>query len=89
MSKQVFDRKQQGELIAQAKGSIKRIDDKNYVVTSQSGNGSYNIQLTELGFVCSCPDHTYRGVKCKHIHAVEFSFAIREQVRNDIVIAPD
>jgi hypothetical protein len=33
-------RQQQGELIAQAKGSIRRLDDNNYVVNSQSGNGS-------------------------------------------------
>ncbi|MFL6382148.1 MAG: SWIM zinc finger family protein [Nitrososphaeraceae archaeon] len=26
-----------------------------------------------MGFVCSCPDYVYRGTKCKHIHAVEFS----------------
>jgi putative transposase len=87
MSKQIPDRKEQGELIAQAKGSVKRLD-KYYVVTSQTGNGSYNVELTELGFICSCPDHLYRGVKCKHIHAVEFSFAIREQVRNEIIISP-
>ena len=42
-------RRQQGEIIAQVKGSIRRLDDTNYVVNSQSGNGSYNIQLTELG----------------------------------------
>ena len=55
MSKQVYDRKQQGELIAQTKGSIKILDNRNYVVNSQSGDGSYNnIQLTKLGFICSC-----------------------------------
>jgi putative transposase len=43
--------------------------------------------MSGLGWVCSCPDHTYRGVKCKHIHAVEFSFALREQVKQEIVIA--
>ena len=70
-------RQQQGELIAKAKGSIRRLDDKNYVVNSQSGNGSYNIELTELGFVCSCADYVFRGVKCKHIHAVEL-VAVKE-----------
>jgi hypothetical protein len=63
MSKQVYDRKRQGELIAKAKGSIKRLDDRNYVVNSQSGNGYY------------CSDHVYRGVKCKHIHDID---ALRE-----------
>jgi putative transposase len=71
MSNQTYDRRQQGQLIAQAKGSIKRLDDKRYIVNSQSGSGSYNIHITELGFVCSCPDHVYRGVKCKHIHAID------------------
>jgi len=86
--KTIIQLKQQGQLIAQAEGSVKRLDDKNYVVTSQSGNDSYNVQLTELGFICSCADHVYRGVKYKHIHAVEFSFAIREQVKNEIIIVP-
>jgi hypothetical protein len=58
-------REQQGELIARAKGAIKRLDDRNYIVNSQSGNGSYNIRLTEAGVVCSCPDQLYRGTKCK------------------------
>ena len=66
-------RQQQGELIAQTKGSIKRLDDKNYLVNSQSGDGSYNLQLTEFGFVCTYADYVFRGVKCKHIHAVELS----------------
>ncbi|MFL6399444.1 MAG: hypothetical protein ACJ72J_07680 [Nitrososphaeraceae archaeon] len=51
-------------------------------MNSQSGNGAYNIQLTELGFVCSCADHEYRGVKCKHIHAIEFSFGLKKLVLN-------
>src|SRR5919198_5202635 len=88
MQKQPNNRQQQGELIAQIKGAIKRINDVNYIVSSQSGNGSYQIHLTELGWNCSCPDHLYRGVKCKHIHAVEFSFALREHVKNEIIIRP-
>jgi putative transposase len=56
-------------------GSIRKLDDRNYVVNSQSENGSYNVQLTELGFTRSCEDHLYRAVKCKHIHAVD---ALRE-----------
>jgi putative transposase len=33
-----------------------------------------------LGWVCSCPDHKHRGVKCKHIFAVEISFALHKEV---------
>jgi putative transposase len=61
-------------------GAIKRISELKYVVKSQNGNGDYDISSTDLGWVCSCPDPTYRGVKCKHIFAVEISFALRKQV---------
>ena len=80
MSKQLIDRKEQGRIIAEMNCSVKRISDKSYTVSSQSGNGSYNVNATETGWNCSCPDHVYRGVKCKHVYAVEISFAIRKQV---------
>jgi len=80
MNKQLIDRKEQGKVIAQMNGSIQRISERSYIINSQSGNGSYNISATELGWNCSCPDHIYRGIKCKHIHAVEISFALRKQV---------
>jgi transposase-like protein len=40
----------------------------------------YDVCSTELGWVCSCPDHKFRGVKCKHVFAVEISFALRKEV---------
>ncbi len=85
---QYINRQEKGQLIAQADGSVKRINEKKYVVNSQSNGGKYHVHLSVLGWVCSCPDHNYRGVKCKHIHAVEFSYALREQVKKEIVIAP-
>jgi hypothetical protein len=78
MSKQLIDRKEQGRMIAEMSGSVKRNSETSYTVNSQSGNGSYNINATEIGWNCSCPDHVYRGVKCKHVYAVEISFAIRK-----------
>ncbi|NJD77294.1 MAG: IS6 family transposase [Candidatus Methanoperedens sp.] len=41
-----------------------------------------------MGWRCNCPDHKSRGVKCKHIFAVEFSFNLREQVKKSVVIQP-
>jgi transposase-like protein len=35
---------------------------------------------------CSCPDYLFRNEKCKHIFAVEFSFTLREQVKQQTVI---
>lgn len=73
-------RQQQGELIAKATGAIKRINELTYSVLSQSGNGDYEVHSTDIGWVCSCPDHKFRGVQCKHIHAVIISFALRKEV---------
>jgi hypothetical protein len=54
MSKPSTDRQQQGQILAQMKGSVERFDDTNYIVNSQSNNGLYHIRLTELGWNCSC-----------------------------------
>lgn len=49
-----------------------------YSVRSQSGNGSYVIQLDgEDGPACSCPDFELRDEPCKHIYAVE-AYVMRE-----------
>src|SRR5438132_2623294 len=80
MSKTAINRQQEGLVIANIDGAIKRINELKYVVKSQNGNGDYDVCSTDLGWVCSCPDHKFRGVKCKHVFAVEISFALRKQV---------
>jgi len=81
-------REMRGQAIVNIEGQIKRLNDHSYKVKSQSGNGEYDVLNTEWGWICSCPDHTYRGVKCKHIWAVEFSLRMREQVKQSLVIQP-
>jgi len=66
--------------IANIKGQIKRLGEHAYRVLSQSGGGAYDVLKTESGWTCSCPNHTYRDAKCKHIWAVELSTAIRQRV---------
>ena len=41
-------------------------------VPSQSGNGSYIVNLDHGTPFCTCPDYEKRQQPCKHIHAVEF-----------------
>lgn len=41
-------------------------------VPSQSGQGSYVVSMDGEPF-CSCPDFEKRGLRCKHIWAVEFT----------------
>ena len=81
-------RKLKGQEMAKQVDCLKRIDDYRYQIKSQSSNAIYEINSTELGFVCSCPDHKFRGVKCKHIYCVEFSLQIRQTVKEQVIIKP-
>ncbi|WP_292642501.1 DDE-type integrase/transposase/recombinase [Nitrososphaera sp.] len=82
------ERQIKGQEIARLEGAIQRVNEYSYRVKSQSGKGDYEVISSEFGWGCSCPDHTYRSQKCKHIHAVEFSLTIRKKVESQIVIAP-
>ena len=46
-----------------------------WVVPSQTGNGSYRVNLKPAPFVpqCTCPDYAERGAPCKHVYAVQFT----------------
>lgn len=72
-------RETRGLLIALG-NQIRRINASTYKVKSQNGNGWYLVVKQEDVWKCECPDHYYRGVKCKHIWAVEFSLVLRERV---------
>ncbi|MGI9010910.1 MAG: SWIM zinc finger family protein [Nitrososphaeraceae archaeon] len=81
MSKQLVNREELGK---QLQNQVQRIDDKTYCIKSLTSNKKYEIISTQLGFVCSCPDHMFRGIKCKHIIATELSLKIREIVKKKI-----
>ncbi|MGD0688322.1 MAG: DDE-type integrase/transposase/recombinase [Candidatus Bathyarchaeia archaeon] len=79
-----------GQQICKLEGQIARLDDGTYQVKSQAGHGLYTVVKDNhlRAWRCSCPDHIYREVKCKHIWAVEFSQALRAEVSNQVVIRP-
>jgi putative transposase len=81
-------RKAKGDKIAHKKDAVKRYSETRYKVKSQSGNGVYNVEKTEIGWKCDCPDHKHRGMKCKHIWAVEISFGMREIVKPKRILEP-
>jgi transposase-like protein len=77
-------REARGRAIANNANQVTRLSKKHYRVVSQSGHGMYDVTRTKaiaLGWICTCPDFTYREVKCKHIWAVEFSAKLREVVK--------
>jgi transposase-like protein len=89
MDAPVFDyRMARGEAIAKVESNVRRIDQHEYRVKSQSGKGEYQVISTELGWTCACPDYAYRQVKCKHIIAVELSLEIRRRIENAKRIVP-
>jgi putative transposase len=73
-------REDRGKAIAEKQGQIIRINDQSYKVKSQSSETLYDVISTEIGWKCNCLDHTTRGVQCKHIFSVIFSFGIRKEV---------
>lgn len=64
METEIVDgRKERGLQIAQT--SKIRGSSKGFIVPSQSGHGTYLVQLG-IKNDCTCPDCQTRGVKCKH-----------------------
>jgi len=73
-------------MIAEKPNQIMRLDDRFYKVASQNGHGMYNVtKRLNGGWLCDCPDFTYRNVRCKHIWAVQISFAVRKQVEARVI----
>lgn len=83
-----FIRYEKGIKIANTLNCVFHVKDLMFKVESQSSTGFYNIEETELGWKCDCPDHKHRGMKCKHIWAVLISLGMRQQVKPKVVIEP-
>jgi hypothetical protein len=61
---------QRGCEIASKKNQIEESDRSRYSVKSQSSSGEYEVLSTEVGWICSCADHRFRNVTCKHIFSI-------------------
>jgi putative transposase len=81
-------REMNGLAIAAKGAQIKRINKLSYNVRSQSNGLWYSvvehygnsIERIKAFWTCTCPDHVYRKVTCKHIYAVLFSKELRKQI---------
>lgn len=81
-------REEKGKQIA-LKSDLIRVSDYHYHVHSQTTFRDYDVIKVDGKWTCTCPDHAYRNrICCKHIHAVEFSLKMREEVRekNQIIM---
>lgn len=72
------------------KSDLIRVSDYHYHVHSQTTKRDYDVVKVGDKWSCSCPDHVFRHVCCKHIHAIEFSIKLRQEVRerNKVTISP-
>lgn len=52
-----------------------------WFVPSQSGGGKYIVDVESQPPFCNCPDYELRGMKCKHIYAVEYTIRYEKETR--------
>ncbi len=71
IQEQIQKRRAKGYEIAKS-GKVK-LSGKNWLVPSQSSNKYYSVTLKIDKSVCNCPNFVERGLKCKHIFAVEIT----------------
>ncbi len=81
------EREIRGKQIAEKQDQIRRLNETHYEVNSQSRRITHDVVGTELGWSCSCEDHNFRKICCKHIHAVEISLNLHQKVKDDVVIS--
>lgn len=65
-------RQQKGLAIARIANQIKKIGGSIYSVKSQTTKSMYTVKCSESVSTCTCPDHKFRGIDCKHIWAVAY-----------------
>jgi transposase len=78
-----MDMREQKGLEIAATTDVKRYG-QTWLVPSQGGRGHYTVNMTGDGPTCNCQDHEQRGIKCKHIYAVEFT--VRRETTTEIEV---
>jgi putative transposase len=84
----IDERQMRGQSIAQNFGWVRRVDETTYMVHSQRLDREYRVEQTETGWLCECPDASFRLLKCKHVWAVEISWTLRKRVEEARRIEP-
>lgn len=68
-----MDTREQRGLALAAMATIERTSESKWLAPSQSAAGTiYEVDADPAHPHCTCPDHWDRGIKCKHMFAVEF-----------------
>lgn len=85
-SDQTNQRQVKALTIVGLQNQIQRITAEHYKVKSQSSETWYEVwhhREPNAGWSCTCPDHVFRKVECKHIQSVFISKQLRNKVVNN------
>lgn len=87
--KKLSNRELKGRKIV-LKSNLIRLSDYHYYIHSQTTKRDYDVIKMNGKWSCNCPDHRFRHVCCKHIHSVEYSIKLREEVREQkkVILSP-
>jgi transposase len=75
----VGSREDRGKAIASQGDQVKKVNDHQFKVRSQSGHGYYDVKETNSGMTCTCKDFVTRGGKCKHILATKYYLEVEQE----------
>lgn len=76
----IITKEDRGKAIANQSNQIKQVKEHLFKVKSQSKNGFYDVQETNYGMTCTCPDFINRGGKCKHIVAIKYYLEVQKSL---------
>src|SRR4030042_5730467 len=62
------------------------VNEEEFLIPSQSGNGKYRVSNNGSDWTCECPDFQKRKADCKHIYSVRFYLKIREKRANKFIL---
>src|SRR5687768_4075565 len=76
-AEQQYKRMGKGRVIAQSRKVYRLVNTDVFYVESESSNDTYYfVKFKDILEWCSCPDSSMRGMKCKHLHAIEFAIRL-------------
>ena len=87
--KEYISREQRARnLLANPNTHILRINDNHFQMKSLATNRIYDVTTLFHKWSCTCADHKYRMVECKHIKAIRISIELKQEARkrNRVVI---
>ena len=76
------------QILANPNTHIMRVTDNHFQMKSLATNRIYDITTKFSKWHCTCLDHKYRMIECKHIKVVKISNQLREEARqrNKVII---